>query len=240
VLEAIDRRTAVAALPALHWTDGALVDLVAIGARLRDVGAALAVDATQSLGVMPFDLGAIRPDLLVVAGYKWLLGPYSIGYLYVDPAWHQGPPLEHNWFAREGSEDFAGLVRYRDGFQPGARRFDVGESANFALLPAAQVALRQILEWQVPRIAATLAATTAAIEAAARPHGLTGVERSERAPHYLGLRRPGGLPAGLGERLAARGVYVSTRGDALRITPHLYNDAEDLARFEAALAEALA
>src|SRR3990167_3499689 len=76
VLEAIDDRTAVAALPACHWTDGALLDLVQIGDRLREVGATLAVDTTQSLGVMPFDLKAVRPDFLAAAAYKWLLGPY--------------------------------------------------------------------------------------------------------------------------------------------------------------------
>ncbi|MDH5316101.1 MAG: aminotransferase class V-fold PLP-dependent enzyme, partial [Gemmatimonadota bacterium] len=56
VLEAIGEQTAVAALPVCHWTDGGLLDLRAISARLREVGAALAVDATQSLGALPFDL----------------------------------------------------------------------------------------------------------------------------------------------------------------------------------------
>ena len=75
ILEAIDQRTAVAALPALHWTDGALIDLPRVAARLREVGAALVVDATQSLGAMPFAMTAVRPDFLVAASYKWLLGP---------------------------------------------------------------------------------------------------------------------------------------------------------------------
>jgi selenocysteine lyase/cysteine desulfurase len=239
VLERIDDRTAVAALPALHWTDGALVDLVRIGAALRSRGAALALDLTQSLGVMPFDLKAVQPDVVVAACYKWLLGPYSTGFMYVAPRWQQGMPLEHNWIAREGSENFGGLVRYRDAYQPGARRYDVGEPSNFALMPAAVAAMHQILEWDPARISETLGTVTREIARRASPLGFSCVDHAIRAPHYLGLRWDGGLPAGLGERLAAQQVFVSTRGAALRITPHLYNDSADLDRFEAALSSCL-
>jgi len=239
VLAAIDERTAVAALPVCHWTDGGLLDLRTVSARLREVGAALVVDATQSLGAMPFDLHRVRPDFLVAAAYKWLLGPYSLGFLYVAPRWQSGRPVEHNWIAREGSEDFAGLVHYRDAFQPGARRFDQGELPFVPSLPMAVAALRQIQTWEVARIGATLAGMTAAIARGAAAMGIGSVGEDRRAPHYLGLRFPGGVPAGLGERLAAHRVYVSTRGRSLRVTPHLYNDEEDIERFFHALRAAL-
>ena len=83
--------------------------------------------------------------------------PYSIGFLYVAPQWRDGKPLEHNWIARRGAENFAALVDYQDAFQPGARHYDVGERSNFALLPMLNEALAMLLEWQVPAIAATLA-----------------------------------------------------------------------------------
>ena len=136
ILARLDERVAITALPHCHWTDGGLIDLVSVAARCREVGSALVIDATQSLGALPFDLAAIRPDFLACAGYKWLLGPYSVSYLYVAPRWQDGQPLEHNWIARTGSENFAGLVDYQAGYQPGARRFDVGERANFGLMPA--------------------------------------------------------------------------------------------------------
>src|SRR5258707_15839236 len=88
----------------------------------------------------------------------------GLGFVYVAPPHRAGRPLEFNWIAREDSEDFAGLVNYRDVFQPGARRFDVGERSNFALLPMAMVALRQILDWRVEEVAATLGELTAHIE----------------------------------------------------------------------------
>ena len=163
-------------------------------------------------------------------GYKWLLGPYSLGYLYVAPEHQDGRPLEQNWIAREASEDFARLIDYRERYQPGARRFDMGERSNFALLPVSIVGLEQLLAWGVPAIAETLAARTAAIAARAAALGLSSTPEDRRAGHYLGLGFPRGLPAGLPERLARERVYVSLRGASLRVTPHLYNHEADLDR----------
>ncbi|MFQ5994678.1 MAG: aminotransferase class V-fold PLP-dependent enzyme [Acidiferrobacterales bacterium] len=229
-LASIDRQTAVAALPNCHWTDGGLLDLVRISAHCRERGVALVLDLTQSAGVLPFDAEAVRPDFAVAAAYKWLLGPYSLGFLYVAPQWHGGEPLEHNWIARQGSEDFAGLVDYNDHFQPGARRFDMGERANFQLLPMAEVALRQILEWDIGTIAETLKTKTAAIAERAETLGLASTPPSLRAGHFVGLRFPAGVPNGLVTRLAAEKVFVSVRGDAMRVTPHLHTTDADIDR----------
>ena len=239
ILEAIDRRTAVAALPALHWTDGALIDLVQVAARLREVGAALVVDATQSLGALSLDLDAIQPDFLVAAAYKWLLGPYSLGFLYVAPRHQQGRPIEHNWITRLGSEDFTALSNYAGDLQhhPGARRFDVGETSNFALMPMAIEALGLLLEWGVPRISETIGTLTGPLVKRATELGLEAVPPALRAPHYIGLRFPGGVPRELPQRLAAERVYVSVRArGALRVAPHVYNTEADIDRLIQAIA----
>jgi selenocysteine lyase/cysteine desulfurase len=234
LLEAIDERTAVVACAHCRWTDGGLVDLERVGARAREAGAALVLDLTQSAGALPIDMGRVRPDFAVAATYKWLMGPYSAGFLYVAPQRQGGRPIEFNWMNRAGSENFAGLVDYRDDYQPGARRFDVGEVANFALVPMAAAALEQLLDWGVEAIAATLGARTRAIAARARPLGLASVPDGLRAPHFLGLRFPAGVPDGLLQRLAERHVHVSVRGASLRVTPHVYNDDADVDRlFEA-------
>jgi len=230
IMARLDERVAITALPHCHWTDGGLIDLVSVAARCREVGSALVIDATQSLGALPFDLAAIRPDYLACAGYKWLLGPYSTGYLYVAPRWQDGRPLEHNWIARVGSEDFSGLVDYQDGYQPGARRFDVGERANFGLMPAVIAGLEQLLRWGQPATIETLSARTAEIVERARALGLSALPAQLRAGHFLGLRFAGGVPAGLPEQLAKERVYVSLRGDSLRVTPHLYNNDADVDR----------
>lgn len=239
VLDAVGERTAVVALPHCHWTDGGLLDLERIGARCREAGAKLVLDLTQSAGALGFDAAAVRPDYVACAGYKWLLGPYSLGFLWVAPEHRGGEPIEYGWTGRAGSEDFARLVDYRDEYQPGARRFDVGERSNFVLLPMLNAALEQILRWGVGAIEATLAARTAAIAARAAGLGLGAAPDALRAGHFLGLRFPHGAPAGLVETLAAERVYVSVRGSSMRVTPHLYNTGEDVERLFAVLERTL-
>ncbi len=230
ILAAITDCTAVAALPAVHWIDGAVIDLVRVARRLREVGAALVLDLTQSLGARPFPLAEVDPDFLVVAAYKWLLAPYSTGFLYVAPRRQPGQPLENHWFGRAGAQNFNTLGA-SDAFQPGARRFDVGEPANFALLPGAIAAIEQILAWEVARIEATTGAFTDAIAARAARLGLIATPADQRARHYLCLKAPGGLPADLATTLARHGVHASIRGGRmLRITPHVYNEAWEVDR----------
>jgi len=238
LLERIDGRTAIVAVPHVHWTNGAKLDLPRIREALDQVSGALVLDLTQSLGAMPFDTAVIRPDFAVAATYKWLMGPYSLGCLYVDPKWHRAEPLEHNWMNREGSEDFTGLTRYRDGFQPGARRFDMGEKSNPAQLMGASVALSQILDWGVDNIAQTLAAKTGYIAHSLSSSGANKVRILPdplRAPHYLGLEFSDGVPDGLSARLAEQNIFISVRGASVRVTPHLYTTDADIDRFVKAM-----
>ncbi len=239
ILTAIDSDTAVIALPHCHWTDGSIVDLKAVGERCREVGAKLVLDLTQSIGALPFDVREIQPDFMVAAGYKWMLGPYTLGFLYVAPEHQDGTPLEYNWIARQGSEDFARLVDYRMDFQPGARRFDMGEGAYFGQMPMAVAALTQLLDWGVDNIQTTLRTMTDRIAAEAMDMGLKVSPPELRAGHFLGLRFPDGMPDDLLARLASERVYASIRGDSMRLTPHLYNNETDMARLFDVLGRAL-
>jgi selenocysteine lyase/cysteine desulfurase len=239
VLAAIDRRTAVVAVPQVHWTDGRRLDLEAVGRAARGAGAALVVDATQSLGAAPFNLAAIRPDFVVATGYKWLLGPYSLGYLWVAPEHRLGNPLEFNWITRKDAEDFAGLVDYRDTYQDGARRFDVGERSNFTLTPMGIAALEQLAAWTPDAVAATIEPLTGRIEEGSRDLGLDPVPAASRESHLMGVRLPRGTPGGLADALAAADVHVSIRGDSVRISPHVYNTVEDVDRLLEVLAATL-
>jgi selenocysteine lyase/cysteine desulfurase len=239
VLEALDDdpggTTAIVALPHCHWIDGGLFDLERIGAECRRRGIALALDVTQSLSVLPLDVQRVQPDFLACAGYKWLLGPYAVSYLYVAERWQQGVPLEHNWIHRQNAEDFARLVDYQDGFEPGARRFDMGERSNFALLPAAEAGLRQISAWGVDNLRETIEGLADAIVERVQPLGLSVLPKDRRAPHYLGLRTERQLPPQLLPELARRQVFVSVRGSSIRVTPHVYNTEADVDRFVEAL-----
>jgi selenocysteine lyase/cysteine desulfurase len=240
LLESIDAATAVVAVPHVHWTDGTRFDLVEIGRRCRDSGAALVVDATQSVGALPFDVREIRPDALIVATYKWLLGPYSYGLGYYSSRFDAGVPLEETWIGREDSEDFQHLVDYRDTYQPGAARYDVSEYSNFALLPMVVASLRLVEEWHPERIQAYCAALTEEPLREAAGLGFTVEDPAWRGAHLFGLRMPPGLDlVGLRNALARRDVVASLRGSALRLSPNVYNDTGDLDALLEGLREAV-
>ncbi len=230
ILESIDGQTAVVALPHVQWTDGTLFDLEAISDRARTVGAALVVDGTQSVGALPFDVGRIRPDALVCAGYKWLLGPYSIGVAYFDPRHHEGVPLEENWITRRHSEEFSRLVAYEDDYQPGAVRYDVGERSNFILVPMMAAALELVLEWGAENIQEYSRHLTQELLERAQEMGYRIEGEDGRAAHLFGIRMPEAVEAErLRTELDHRNVSVSIRGSAVRVSPHVYNDEQDVA-----------
>lgn len=237
VLDVLDERVAVVSVPNVHWTDGSLVDLPVVAARTHEVGAKLVVDASQSLGAMPLDAVALGADYVTTVGYKWLLGPMAMGYLYVAEEHRDGQPIEENWILREGSQDFGRLVDYRDEYLPGARRFDVGQRSKFELVPMATAALEQLLAWEVPRTAATLARVTDTIADRATDLGLHPVPADQRGPHLLGLQLPDTARDTILPSLAAAGCYAAVRGDSLRISPHLHVTDDDIDRLIGALAE---
>jgi selenocysteine lyase/cysteine desulfurase len=243
VLNSLTADVAIAALPHVHWTSGGRLDLVRIGEACRKLGAALVLDLTQSLGALPFSVGSLKndlqngvqPDFAVAASYKWLLGPYSVGLLYVAPKWHGGIPLEENWIQRANARDFSSLILYTENYDAGARRFDMGERSNFALLPAAVRAMKQLLEWDVAQISETAGALNRQLAEAATDLGFSAPVEPLRAPHYLSLRREAAIPKELPEMLAREKVYVSVRGSSIRVAPHVYNTAQDCERLIACL-----
>jgi len=193
------------------------------------------LDLTQSLGALPFTVHDVQPDFAVAANYKWLMGPYTTGFLYVAPKWHGGRPLEENWIQRANARDFSSLILYTENYDGGARRFDMGERSNFALLPAAKRAMEQLLEWGVQQISETAGALNRRLAEETAELGFLSPPESSRAPHYLALRRKDGIPPGLPDLLARQRVFVSVRGSSVRVTPHVYNTDADLERLVSCL-----
>jgi selenocysteine lyase/cysteine desulfurase len=234
ILDRMDAKVKVVAVSTCHWTNGANVDLHRIGEAGRAVGAALALDGTQSVGAMPFPLAEIAPDFLVVAGYKWLLCPYGFGVAYVSAKWRDSRPLEESWLARENAHDFAALVNYSDTYMPGARRFDVGEKCT-AQLPGAIAALEQVKAWGVANIAESLSRINARIGVELEQMGFRLPADSQRCPHMFGAQLPKGYSGDLVGALRTKNIFISRRGNSLRFSPHLHIDDRDIERLLAAI-----
>lgn len=240
ILDRIDAGTVAVAMGTVHWTDGVRFDLSAVRERTREVGAALVLDGTQSVGAAPLDLASLQPDALVVAGYKWLLGPYSLSLAWFGERYLDGVPLEETWIGRRGSENFAGLVEYVDDYQPGAIRFDVGQRSNFALVPALSASLDLILEWRPERVSAYCARLAAGVLPRLRALGLGAEDDRWRSPHLFGLSLPPGTdPERVEACLARHRVGVSFRGSSVRVSPNVYNTEADMEALVAAMEEAL-
>ena len=239
VLEAITPRTAAVAIAQLHWSDGYRFDLEAIRQRTDEVDAWLVVDGTQSVGVFPFDVQRIRPDALVAGGYKWLLGPYGCGYAWYGPRLDGGVPLEENWINRAGSEDFSRLAEYQSNYRPLAGRYCVGQHSNFIMLPMQLAALEQLLAWERDDMQTYLEGLWTPL---LDPLRELNVEVTQPAAwHLVGLRfaRPA-VVARLPQALTKHGVSVSYRGDAVRVSPNVYNTPADMKRLLAGIREAAA
>lgn len=238
VIDAIDADTRVVAVEQAHWTDGTLFDLPAIAARCRAHGAALVVDATQTVGAMPLDAGALGADMVVAHAYKSMLSNYGLGFAVLGDRFEDGRPHEESWLMRHGAEDFSRLVDYQDGYAPGMRRYDTSLRANPMLISMLEAAATLMLHWQPARIRDYLLTISRGAVERLRGAGFGIADEDLRAANLFGVHLPAGLDA---ERcraeLARRRVHVSVRGDAVRVSPHVYNDAADLDRMADALIE---
>ncbi|MCX2718834.1 aminotransferase class V-fold PLP-dependent enzyme [Lentiprolixibacter aurantiacus] len=231
ILEQITDKTAVVALPHVHWADGTLFDLKAIRKKSREHGALLVVDGTQSVGALPFSIKELKPDALICAGYKWLLGPYSLGLAYYSESFNEGIPIEENWINRLNSEDFKGLTAYQEKFQPGAERYSVGESSNFNHIPMLLKAVEELLLWKPENIQHYCQHISAKAVSSIREAGYFIEEDAYRAKHLFGIYlRPEHDLESIKSRMESRNIYVSYRGEAIRVSPHLYNTTADFER----------
>jgi selenocysteine lyase/cysteine desulfurase len=229
----------LASISSGHWSDGGLIDVETVAATLRQQGAALLIDATQSAGVLAMDVRRLDPDFVIFPTYKWLLGPYGRAFLYVAKRHQGGVPLEQTASGRrdvraENAVYFADLSYVSD-----ARRFDMGERDHFISMEMASIGMEMMADWGAVTVAERLAMLTERIAAGLRDIGVDVPERHVRGPHILSLSFKDGMPKRLVEGLASEGVYVASRLGRLRISPHVYNDEEDADRFVAALASRL-
>lgn len=234
ILAGLDSNVGLVALPPCHWTDGALIDLTAIADRVHDIGAAFFIDATQSVGAQPMDIQRLNPDYMAVSGYKWLLCPDSVGFLYVAPRRQDGLPIEDNHATRIAETPMETGDGYGQQYLAGAARFDQGAANSMIHLPMAVTALEQINAWTPAAIAAAMTPLTDRIAELAAVRGWQVPEKHRRSSHFTGIWIDN-VPAGLDHRLRARDVHISLRGGTLRVSPYLFNTLDDIDRLFHAL-----
>ena len=240
IIDAINTRTKVVALPHVHWSEGIIFNLKAISQKVHTVGGYLIIDGTQSIGALPFSVKDIQPDALIVSGYKWLMGPYGLGIAYYGERFDDGVPFENNWINRLNSEDFASLVNYQDRYKPYSNRYGVGESSNFASIPILQYAIDKISEWTPEGIQDYCGFITNQTIAQLNEYGYDISSEGQRSNHLFGIKIPASLSADmLKETFRKNNIYVSFRGNYIRVSPFVFNDSTDLQQLCDALIHAI-
>lgn len=227
VVDRITRRSRLVSITHGHYETGALLPIEAAVARARDVGAYAFVDAYQTLGTRPLDVGTLGADFLVAGALKYLMGVAGIAFLWVRPELASTlEPATTGWFGR--TDPFAFDPRRLD-WAPGARRFDSGTPP---LLPAyiARAGMGLLARAGVETVSERITALCArAIERAERG-GLELLGPSDPSARTANLAFDCGTREGsaVEGRMRDEGFLVSARGRAIRLAPHGYNVDADL------------
>ncbi len=230
----IGQDTALVSAPLVAYGSGLRLPVREIGEAAHALGAKLFVDAYQGAGVVPVDVAALGCDYFVAGSLKYLLGAPGIAFLYVKGAsMPQGLPPYSGWFGRE--DPFSFTPRVLD-YAQGARRFQGGTPA----IPAAYAAaagLSLLGELDPQEVFAHVLALGASLTDALREDGVplaSPVEAALRGPQVAVRARDA---EGLSSFLKERGVLVSPRCSAVRISLHYYNTEEDLRRVREGILE---
>ena len=228
ILNAINNKTALVAMGHIHWSNGIIFDLKAIREKTKEHSALLIIDGSQSVGALPFSVKELEPDALICAGYKWLFGPYGCAYSYFGPYFDDGTPIEENWSNRLNSENFAGLTKYEPEYKAFANRYMVGESGNFIYVKMQIEALKQVLKWSPKAIQDYCHDISFEAVKDLKGLGCHVSEIDQRAHHLFGIELPKGMDRKvLKSALWDRNIFVSFRGNYIRVSCHVFNTPED-------------
>lgn len=230
LLDAIQPDTIAVLMSSVHWTNGTLYDLKAIGEKCSSTGTWFIVDGTQSVGALPLSVSEYKIDALVCAAYKWLLGPYSTGLAYFGERYNQGQPIEQSWMNRSNALNFATLTDYVQEYSPGAGRYNGGQFSNFIAVPMLNAALSQLLDWGVSSIQEYCTQLSKPLVNTLREKEYILEEDAFRCGHITGFKLPSRVNAdALLQSFRQKNISVSLRGgNSIRVSPHLYNTQEDI------------
>lgn len=226
VVRAIDEHTRLVCLSHATFTTGAVLDIEPIVRRAHEVGALVALDAYQSVGVVPIDVGALDVDFLLGGAHKWLCGSYESAFLYVRPSLlPRLRPAATGWIAGSDPLSFAPQTEWAET----ARRFAGGTPAVLPTL-FSRPGLALIRGVGIDTIRAMSLSRTDRIIARADEAKLpVATPRAyARRGGIVALRFEG--DAELARSLIADGFVCSYRG-GIRIAPHFYNTDQEIDRF---------
>lgn len=229
ILDQINDKTSVVLMSSIHWMNGLKFDLESIGEKCRKHDAIFIIDGSQSVGAMPIDVQKFNIDALICASYKWLFGPYSMSLAYINDKFDDGSPLEESWMNRSNAYDFSSLANYDSNYRAGAARFNVGQTSNLILAPMLLTSLHQINDWKPENIQAYGKELTRPLIQYLNELGVELEDEKYRTNHLFALDLPMDINMEtLKNNLKANQVFVSVRGQYIRVSVNVFNDQDDI------------
>ena len=230
VAAAVDHRTVAVSLSYVQFLSGFRLAPGDVAQICRRHDALLVVDGIQGVGAFPLDVEAEGIDLLSADSHKWMLGPEGVGLGYASPrALERIQPAVEGWLSVERPFDFFDLEQP---LKATAARFEEG-AYNLAGINGLAGCLELLLEVGTEAMAARILDLTDHLVERLRSRGWSVLSPRETVAEKSGIvlaEKHGVDTDALAARLHAAGVVVSIRAGALRVSPHGYNNREDLER----------
>ena len=234
--DSVDDRTRLIAFSEVNYATGFRPPLSDVVRFMGERGVPLFLDGSQSVGALTFDVTKTPVDVLAVHGYKWLLSPTGAGFMYVSPAFRRKlPPNIVGW---RSHHDWRNVDRLHSGtpeFKDAAEKYE-GGGLPFHVLYAMEASVNWMLEIGPDVIERRVLALAASARQMLRGLG-AHVDDSSSQIVIAGL--PGKDASTIARALREQKVVIAARHGRLRISPHFYNDEEDLMRLESALKKLL-
>jgi len=232
--DAVDNRTRLVAFSEVNYATGFRPPLREICKVLAARNVPLLVDGSQSVGALTFDVRETSVDVLAVHGYKWMASPTGAGFMYVSPAMRAKlPPNVIGWRSHHTWRDVSNLHHGIPEFKDAAEKYE-GGGLPFHLLCAMEASVNWMLEIGPQAIEQRVLELADSARSRLRVLGAT-VENGDSQIVIAAL--PGKDAQQIATDLRARKVVVAARHGRLRISPHFYNNEDDLQRLEDALRE---
>lgn len=241
----ITPRTRVIQVSHVTAPTGIRFPVEAITRLAHDRGLWFHVDGAQSAGMFPFDLKAIGCDSYATSGHKWMGAPHGTGILYVrKDRLDEVAPTEVGAYSDSGADGFVipDVLEYT----PEAQRYEPG-TRNAALVAGVVAAVHFLEQVGMERIAAYGQGLARRLQAGLREiPGVTILTPEDPAlsgsitTFKTDRVRYDELFRYLFEQHNMRCRVVTEQGlDALRVSTHLFNTAEEVDRLVAATRERL-
>ncbi|MDZ4258846.1 MAG: aminotransferase class V-fold PLP-dependent enzyme [Gemmatimonadales bacterium] len=219
-----------------YYLNGMTQDLRALAERAHANGSLLFVDAYQTAGVVPIDVGALGVDFLASGTLKYLMGIPGIAFLYVKPELIERlEPMVTGWFGR--ANPFAFDVKRLD-WSATASRFDTGTPPIINAY-ISRAGMEMISSVGVQAIRAWHEVLARRLLEGGRARGLTVHGVADVADKTANTAFVVADAHGIEHAMRERGVIASARGPVIRLAPHFYSSLEDADTALDVLAEVL-